>query len=30
MVCFAGLNGLRQLSLDNTLVTDEGVRHIAG
>jgi len=30
LTCFTGLTGLRQLSLDNTLITDKGIRHIAG
>ena len=29
-LCPAGLTGLRQLSLDNTVITDAGVRHLAG
>lgn len=30
LTCFTGLTGLRQLSLDNTLITDKGISHIAG
>ena len=27
---FAGLSGLRELSLDNTVITDRGIKYIAG
>ena len=27
---FAGLSGLRELSLDNTVITDQGIKYIAG
>ena len=26
----AGLSGLRELSLDNTIITDQGIKYIAG
>ena len=26
----AGLSGLRELSLDNTVITDQGIKYIAG
>ena len=27
---WTGLSGLRELSLDNTVITDEGIKYIAG